>query len=71
MPAPSSRKEERIHASPPFKHLPLVDCSLPKPSAASCTVVKDYLSLINVARSLGPKKGAISIEEPCFPILKS
>ena len=35
----------------------LVHCSLPKPSAESCAVVKDYLSLINVARNLGPKPG--------------
>jgi acyl-CoA thioesterase-1 len=32
-------------------------CSLPKPSADSCTVVQDYLSLIDVARALGPKTG--------------
>ena len=35
-------------------------CSLPNPTAESCTVVKDYLSLINVARKLGPNKGSSS-----------
>jgi lysophospholipase L1-like esterase len=32
-------------------------CSLPNPSAASCTVVKDYLALVDVARKLGPRLG--------------
>jgi hypothetical protein len=44
-----------------------VNDSLPQPSAASCSVVRDYLSLIDVARQLGPKKGTPPIISIMMP----